>query len=228
MLAAGPKVYADVCPSCLPISLAAFQAAASSSPSAQASTMSRLETMSSRCTRLVRRSWPSTTSPKRSLMILTYGSRRMQGVQVLQVGQDQPVRRGCVGEGGDCAAAPMLTSIVPFYRSVRATQGKGVMPDGTTRFKCKGKDIYHFVSSLARSGFRARPGPIVVIPSRTDGHLDLCAVHGALQVLGCCDPQGRPARKGVPAWVRHHDRLRRSNQDARHWCVGRARGDIEL
>ncbi|KAK4687569.1 hypothetical protein P7C73_g2548, partial [Tremellales sp. Uapishka_1] len=28
---------------------------------------------------------------------------------------------------------------------VRTTQGKGVMPDGTTRFKCKGKDILHFM-----------------------------------------------------------------------------------
>jgi S-(hydroxymethyl)glutathione dehydrogenase/alcohol dehydrogenase len=29
--------------------------------------------------------------------------------------------------------------------AVRATQGKGVMPDGTTRFKCKGKDLLHFM-----------------------------------------------------------------------------------
>jgi len=29
--------------------------------------------------------------------------------------------------------------------AVRTTQGKGLMPDGTTRFKCKGKDIYHFM-----------------------------------------------------------------------------------
>ncbi|KAL7413152.1 class III ADH enzyme [Mrakia frigida] len=29
--------------------------------------------------------------------------------------------------------------------AVRATQGKGVMPDGTSRFKCKGKDIFHFM-----------------------------------------------------------------------------------
>ncbi|KAG8989225.1 NAD/NADP dependent alcohol dehydrogenase, partial [Tulasnella sp. 427] len=28
--------------------------------------------------------------------------------------------------------------------SVRATQGQGLMPDGTRRFKCKGQDIYHF------------------------------------------------------------------------------------
>ncbi|GAA97740.1 uncharacterized protein L969DRAFT_97446 [Mixia osmundae IAM 14324] len=28
---------------------------------------------------------------------------------------------------------------------VRTTQGKGVMPDGTSRFKCKGKEIFHFM-----------------------------------------------------------------------------------
>lgn len=30
--------------------------------------------------------------------------------------------------------------------AVRATQGKGVMPDGFSRFTCKGKQLYHFVS----------------------------------------------------------------------------------
>lgn len=29
--------------------------------------------------------------------------------------------------------------------AVRATQGKGVMPDGTKRFKCKGKELLHFM-----------------------------------------------------------------------------------
>eukprot|EP00126_Sphaerothecum_destruens_P002700 Sdes_comp16124_c0_seq1m5354 len=28
---------------------------------------------------------------------------------------------------------------------IRATQGKGVMPDGTTRFTCKGKQLFHFM-----------------------------------------------------------------------------------
>ncbi|XP_045138774.1 alcohol dehydrogenase class-3-like [Portunus trituberculatus] len=28
---------------------------------------------------------------------------------------------------------------------IRATQGKGVMPDGTSRFTCKGKQLYHFM-----------------------------------------------------------------------------------
>jgi len=29
--------------------------------------------------------------------------------------------------------------------SVRATQGKGLMPDGTSRFKCRGQTIHHFM-----------------------------------------------------------------------------------
>ncbi|XP_047145217.1 alcohol dehydrogenase class-3 isoform X1 [Hydra vulgaris] len=31
--------------------------------------------------------------------------------------------------------------------TVRATQGKGLMPDGTSRFRCNGKEIYHFMGS---------------------------------------------------------------------------------
>lgn len=30
-------------------------------------------------------------------------------------------------------------------QAIRATQGKGVMPDGTSRFTCKGKTVYHFM-----------------------------------------------------------------------------------
>lgn len=28
---------------------------------------------------------------------------------------------------------------------IRGTQGKGVMPDGTSRFTCKGKQLFHFM-----------------------------------------------------------------------------------
>jgi Zn-dependent alcohol dehydrogenase len=66
-------------------------------------------------------------------------------VQVLQVGQD--VRSWpCSVEHGDCQRADLLRLFGSnLCGAVRATQGKGVMPDGTTRFKCKGKDIHHFV-----------------------------------------------------------------------------------
>jgi S-(hydroxymethyl)glutathione dehydrogenase/alcohol dehydrogenase len=36
---------------------------------------------------------------------------------------------------------------------VRATQGRGVMPDGTTRFRCKGKDIFHFMGTSTFSQY---------------------------------------------------------------------------
>jgi S-(hydroxymethyl)glutathione dehydrogenase/alcohol dehydrogenase len=30
---------------------------------------------------------------------------------------------------------------------IRATQGKGVLPDGTSRFRCKGQDLLHFMGT---------------------------------------------------------------------------------
>ncbi|EPS28118.1 S-(hydroxymethyl)glutathione dehydrogenase [Penicillium oxalicum] len=36
---------------------------------------------------------------------------------------------------------------------IRATQGKGVMPDGTTRFKARGKDILHFMGTSTFSQY---------------------------------------------------------------------------
>ena len=32
---------------------------------------------------------------------------------------------------------------------MRSTQGQGLLPDSTSRFTCKGKSIYHFVSHLS-------------------------------------------------------------------------------
>ncbi len=36
---------------------------------------------------------------------------------------------------------------------IRATQGKGVMPDGTPRFKCKGKELLHFMGTSTFSQY---------------------------------------------------------------------------
>lgn len=36
---------------------------------------------------------------------------------------------------------------------IRATQGKGVMPDGTSRFRCKGKDLLHFMGTSTFSQY---------------------------------------------------------------------------
>ena len=36
---------------------------------------------------------------------------------------------------------------------IRATQGRGVMPDGTSRFTCKGKTVYHFMGCSTMSEY---------------------------------------------------------------------------
>lgn len=40
---------------------------------------------------------------------------------------------------------------------IRATQGKGVMPDGTSRFTCKGKTVYHFMGCSTFSQYTVLP-----------------------------------------------------------------------
>lgn len=37
--------------------------------------------------------------------------------------------------------------------AVRATQGKGVMPDGTKRFTCKGQEVHHFMGTSTFSQY---------------------------------------------------------------------------
>lgn len=38
-------------------------------------------------------------------------------------------------------------------QKVRTTQGKGLMPDGTTRFKCKGQDLLHYMGTSTFSEY---------------------------------------------------------------------------
>ncbi|KAK6187842.1 hypothetical protein SNE40_005779 [Patella caerulea] len=40
-----------------------------------------------------------------------------------------------------------------FCSKVRATQMKGVMPDGTSRFRCKGKQLFHFMGTSTFSEY---------------------------------------------------------------------------
>lgn len=40
---------------------------------------------------------------------------------------------------------------------IRATQGKGLMPDGTSRFTCKGKQIFHFMGCSTFSEYTVMP-----------------------------------------------------------------------
>ncbi|MFT5194663.1 MAG: S-(hydroxymethyl)glutathione dehydrogenase/alcohol dehydrogenase [Candidatus Promineifilaceae bacterium] len=62
--------------------------------------------------------------------------------------------------------------------SVRATQGKGLMPDGTSRFSYKGKPIYHFMGTSTFSEFTVLPEVSVAKVSKNAPLEKIC-------LLGC-------------------------------------------
>ncbi len=55
--------------------------------------------------------------------------------------------------------------------SIRATQGKGLMPDGTSRFSYKGETIYHYMGCSTFSNFTVLP-EIAVAKIREDAPFD--------------------------------------------------------
>ena len=63
---------------------------------------------------------------------------------------------------------PGKTNLCP---AIRATQGKGLMPDGTSRFSYKGQTIYHYMGCSTFSNFTVLP-EIAVAKIRTDAPFD--------------------------------------------------------
>src|SRR6201984_2458852 len=55
--------------------------------------------------------------------------------------------------------------------AIRATQGKGVMPDGTSRFKYKGETVFHYMGCSTFSNFTVLP-EIAVAKIREDAPFD--------------------------------------------------------
>ena len=55
--------------------------------------------------------------------------------------------------------------------AIRATQGKGLMPDGTSRFSYKGETIYHYMGCSTFSNFTVLP-EIAVAKIREDAPFD--------------------------------------------------------
>lgn len=60
---------------------------------------------------------------------------------------------------------------------IRATQGKGLMPDGTTRFRCRGQDVYHFMGTSCFSQYTVVP-EISLAKVRTDAPLEKVCLLG--------------------------------------------------
>jgi len=61
---------------------------------------------------------------------------------------------------------------------IRETQGKGLMPDGTTRFSCKGQPIYHFMGCSTFSEY-------TVLPEISVAKIDEKAPLDKVCLLGC-------------------------------------------
>ncbi|KAH7026016.1 formaldehyde dehydrogenase, glutathione dependent [Microdochium trichocladiopsis] len=60
---------------------------------------------------------------------------------------------------------------------IRATQGRGVMPDGTSRFKCKGKDLLHFMGTSTFSQYTV-VADISVVAVQPDAPMDRTCLLG--------------------------------------------------
>src|SRR6201991_4842582 len=61
--------------------------------------------------------------------------------------------------------------------AIRATQGKGVMPDGTTRFSLDGKPVYHYMCCSTFSNYTVLP-EIAVAKIREDAPFDIVCYIG--------------------------------------------------
>lgn len=68
-------------------------------------------------------------------------------------------------------------------QKIRGTQGKGVMPDGTSRFTCKGKTVFHFMGTSTFSEY-------TVVADISLCKIDENAPLDKVCLLGCGIPTG--------------------------------------
>lgn len=70
-----------------------------------------------------------------------------------------------------------LSGKTNLCQAIRITQGRGQMPDGTTRFTCKGKPLFHFMGCSSFSAYTVLP-EIAVAKIRQDAPLDRVCLLG--------------------------------------------------
>ncbi|CAL1283534.1 unnamed protein product [Larinioides sclopetarius] len=86
---------------------------------------------------------------------------------------------------GDCkfCKSPKTNLCSKISITCRATQGKGVMPDGTSRFTCKGQTVYHFMGTSTFSEY-------TVVAEISVVKVDPKAPLNKICLLGCGIPTG--------------------------------------
>ncbi len=93
------------------------------------------------------------------------GVVRELGPGVTSVAVDDHVIPAYIPECRQCKSC--LSQKTNLCTAIRDTQGKGVMPDGTSRFSYKGETIYHYMGCSTFSNFVVLP-EIAVAKIRTD------------------------------------------------------------
>jgi len=83
-----------------------------------------------------------------------------------------------------------LSGKTNLCQKVRATQGKGLMPDGTTRFSYEGKPLFHYMGCSTFSEY-------TVINEISAAKIDPRADHGKVCLLGCGVTTGLGAVKNA-------------------------------
>jgi S-(hydroxymethyl)glutathione dehydrogenase / alcohol dehydrogenase len=97
------------------------------------------------------------------------GIVREVGAGVTSVAPDDHVIPLYTAECRQCKTC--LSKKSNLCTSVRATQGKGVMPDGTSRFSRKGETLYHYMGCSTFSNFTVLP-EVAVAKIRKDAPFD--------------------------------------------------------
>ena len=97
-----------------------------------------------------------------------------EGVTTLQPGDH--VIPLFTAECGKCKFC--LSGKTNLCQAVRATQGKGLMPDGTTRFSYQGQPIYHYMGTSTFSEY-------TVVPEISLAKIDTQAPLDKVCLLGC-------------------------------------------
>ena len=79
----------------------------------------------------------------------------------------------------ECRACKFcLSGKTNLCQAIRATQGKGLMPDGTTRFSYQGKPIYHYMGTSTFSEY-------TVVAEISLAKINPAAEHEKVCLLGC-------------------------------------------
>jgi S-(hydroxymethyl)glutathione dehydrogenase / alcohol dehydrogenase len=72
----------------------------------------------------------------------------------------------------ECRQCPScLSRKTNLCTAIRATQGKGVMPDGTSRFSCRGENVHHYMGTSTFANYTVLP-EIAVARIREDAPFD--------------------------------------------------------